>query len=183
MTLQNIQSPKGFTLIELIITLAIAGILLAIAVPSFAEMLSHNHQSAQLNILFHHHLLARSEAIKHQNRVLMCKSDDGKQCTPHAKWSDGWIIFSDHDNNNIINADEPIFYIQQALSMNLSLQYKGFGSHNYIRYYSDGHSSTNGTFTLCSHAGTQVAQHVIISRTGRARIATGTTDRKTSNCT
>ncbi|WP_425511146.1 GspH/FimT family pseudopilin [sulfur-oxidizing endosymbiont of Gigantopelta aegis] len=61
--------------------------------PAFADILSHNHQSAQLNILFHHHQLARSEAIKHKSRVLLCKSNNGQQCTPSAKWSDGWLIF------------------------------------------------------------------------------------------
>ncbi|WP_198264277.1 GspH/FimT family protein [sulfur-oxidizing endosymbiont of Gigantopelta aegis] len=51
-----------------------------------------------------------------------------------------------------------------------------------MRYYSDGHSSTNGTFTLCSRNGTQFVQRVIISRTGRARMATGKTSNKTSAC-
>lgn len=182
--MKNIQIKRlnGFTLIELIIVLAIAGILFSIALPAFTHMLAQNKQTAQLYTLFHHHQLARSEAIKSNQKVLLCKSSNGQQCTPKTKWSDGWIIFSDTDNNKKISASERVIYIQQALSVNLSLKYRGFGSHNYVRYFPDGRSSTNGTFTLCSQYGNEMAKGIIISRTGRARIAAKSAGGKALTC-
>lgn len=178
----QISSMTGFTLIELIIVLAIAGILFSSAIPSFSQMLAHNKQEAQLYTLFHHHQLARSEAIKTNSRVILCKSSDAKQCSSQSKWADGWIIFSDTDNNKIISNNEHVIFIQGALSGNLSLKYKGFGSHNSVRYFPDGHSSTNGTFTLCSQFGDEYAKSIIISRTGRARIASKSASGKALTC-
>lgn len=173
---------QGFTLIELITILAIAGVLFSTAVPELSHLLARNQQTAQLQILFAHHQLARSEAVKNNSRVIICKSYDGQQCTSMGQWSDGWIIFSDKDNNKKINDNERVTYIQTALSVNLSLKYKGFGSHNYVRYYPDGHSSSNGTFTLCSQYGDKSAKSIIISRTGRARIASQASGGKALTC-
>ncbi len=179
----QIKQLQGFTLIELIIVLAIAGILLVSVVPSFSQMLAANQQTTQLYTLFHHHQLARSEAIKSNQRVLLCKSNDGRQCTSETKWSDGWIIFSDTDNNKKISNNEHVIYVQQALSANLSLKYRGFGSHHYVRYFPDGRSSTNGTFTLCNQFGDKFAKSIIISRTGRPRIASKTSGGNPLSCT
>ena len=176
------KKPKGFTLVELMITLAIAGILFTTAIPSFSNMLDKNQQTAQLYTLFHHHQLARSEAIKSNRNVLLCKSSDGQRCTAYSKWSDGWIIFSDIDNDKKISNDETVIFVQHPLSHKLSLKYKGFGSHNYIRYFPNGRSSTNGTFTLCNQPGNKEAKSIIISRTGRARLDTKTSGGKALSC-
>lgn len=171
MKASKLKTIHGFTLIELIIVLAIAGVILTSAIPAFSNMLAENRQKSQLFTLFSHHQLARSEAIKTNQRVTLCKSNNGQQCTSKSQWHEGWIIFSDTDHNKQINADERVVFIQQALPGNLTLKYKGFGSHNYISYYSNGSSTTNGTFTLCSQLGDQTAKSLIISRTGRARLA------------
>ncbi len=182
MNIVTINQSKGFTLIELIIILAIIGVMFSIAIPSFSQLYANTQQTTQLYTLFNHHMLARSEAIKYTRTVLLCKSSNGKQCTPKARWSDGWIIFSDIDNDKKISNNEQVISIQQALSDDLSLKYKGFGSHNYVRYFPSGHSSTNGTFTLCSQLGDKFAKSVIIARTGRIRIASKATGGEPLSC-
>ncbi len=177
-----VKQYPGFTLIELMITIGVAGILFSIAIPSFLQLQADNQQTTQLYSMFSHHHLARSEAIKNTSTVLLCKSSDGRQCTPRAQWSDGWIIFSDTDNDKTISSGERVIHIQQALSDNLSLKYKGFGSHNYVRYFPSGQSSTNGTFTLCSQLGSKYAKSIIIARTGRIRIASKGTGGKPLSC-
>lgn len=160
----------GYTIIEMLTVLTIAGIIFTLAVPAFSKMIARNQQMTQLHTLFSHHQLARSEAIKTNRRVTLCKSSNGQQCTPKSQWHDGWIVFSDTNHNKKINDNEQVIYIQQALPNNLILEYKGFGSYNYISYFSDGRSTTNGTFTLCSQFSDATAKSIIISRTGRARL-------------
>jgi len=182
MTANQLNKKNGFTLIELIIALAISGIIMTSAIPAFSQMLAKNRQETQLFTLFSHHQLARSEAIKTNQRVTLCKSSDGRQCTPDSPWHEGWIVFSDLDHNKKINDGERVIYIQQALNRNLTLKYRGFGSSNYISYYSDGHSTTNGTFTLCSQFGDNSARSIIISRTGRARLDNKSSTKAPLNC-
>ncbi len=172
----------GFTLVELIITMAIAGILFSSAIPAFSNMLVHNQQTSVLQTLFTHLNFARAEAIKSNQHVLLCKSSNGNQCSTTTSWSDGWLIFSDTDNNKMVNDDEYVIYTQQSLPRNISLGYKGFGSKNYFRYYPDGRSSANGTFTLCSRSDEKSALVIIISRVGRARIDTKSSSGKTLTC-
>ncbi len=163
---------KGFSLIEIIITIAILGILSSYALPSFSHLLSRNQQRSVLFQLFRHHQLARSEAIKRNQSIILCKSSNARQCNPAADWHEGWIIFADTDNNRLLNGTESLIYSYQGQNYKLSVNYRGFGSHNYIRYFPDGHSSTNGTFVLCSRDDSVSAKSLIISRTGRARIDT-----------
>ena len=105
----------GFTLIEMLITLAIAGIILSSAIPAFATMHARNQLTTQLYNLYSHHQLARTEAIKNNQRVIVCKSSDGLNCTRASQWHDGWIIFTDSNHNNKIDEHERMIHIQQAL--------------------------------------------------------------------
>lgn len=78
---------SGFTLVELVITLAIAVILAAIAAPSFQNMMASQRVQAASSDLIHHLMLARSEAIK-QNRSITLLSNSGEE-----EWQGGWQVF------------------------------------------------------------------------------------------
>ncbi len=179
---KNATKKNGFTLFELVITLTIAAILVTIAIPAFSRTIAKTRLRSQLQIVFTHHQLARSEAIKTSQRVTLCKSDNGTQCTSEASWSEGWIVFSDPDLDKTVNNSDRIIVVQQALASSLSLNYRGFGSPNYISYFADGRSTSNGTFTLCDQYGAPDAKSVIISRTGRARIDSKTASGKALDC-
>lgn len=166
------QSKKfhGFTLIELIITIVITGILFSVAIPSFSHILAQNQQTSLLYTIFAQLNFARYEAIKTNQQIMLCKSIDGKLCVTTTLWSDGWLIFADTDNNKKVSSNESILYIQQSLPDNIFFDYKGSGSSNYFRYFPNGRGSSNGTFTLCNHADEKMARSIIVSRSGRARI-------------
>lgn len=83
----------GFTLLELLTALTVAGIVLATGVPSYQAMVRNNRASANANALVAALSTARSEAVRRSDRVSLCRSSDGEECGD--SWEDGWIVFVD----------------------------------------------------------------------------------------
>ena len=97
---------SGFTLIELMITLAIVGILLTVGVPSLKTFMQGNQLIASSNELVSALHVARSEAIKLNSRVSICESSNGTSCSNTGSWKNGWIVFVDFDGN-LVNIGSP----------------------------------------------------------------------------
>jgi type IV fimbrial biogenesis protein FimT len=87
----------GLTLIELLVTIVVLTVLLALGVPSFKEFIKNNRLTAQTNNLVVDIQLARSEAVKRGTNTVICASSDQATCTGHATWANGWIVYSDVD--------------------------------------------------------------------------------------
>lgn len=85
---------RGFSLVELMVAIVILGVLLAMAAPSFSEMMRNNRSQAAANELVSALNSARMEAIKRGQRVSLCPSSNGTSCSG-AAWQDGWIVFVD----------------------------------------------------------------------------------------
>jgi type IV fimbrial biogenesis protein FimT len=89
---------SGFSLVELVITVTIAGILTAIAIPSFSSVISNNRLTTYSNDFVGALNLARSEAIKRGSQVTV------KRLGPTAKeWQWGWDVFVDINADKIFN--------------------------------------------------------------------------------
>jgi type IV fimbrial biogenesis protein FimT len=82
---------RGFTLIELMITLVLAAIILALGVPSFQNVIQNNRAATQSNDLVTALGLARSEAVKRGANVRLCPSTNQATCTGGNNWANGWI--------------------------------------------------------------------------------------------
>lgn len=83
----------GFTITELIITLTIAGILMAVAAPNMFTFVASNRLASQINELTADISLARSEAIKRNTTSGVCVSTTGTTCAAAGNWADGWMVF------------------------------------------------------------------------------------------
>ena len=156
---------KGLTLIELLIVIAIA----AIAMPSFKDLLNRQEINGQANLLFSMLYLARSEAVKRNSVVTICKSSDGHVCG--GLWADGWLMFADTDSDGSLDEGELII-AQGKISDKIAVGWVAFGSNNYIRFTSRGMTlAQNGTFTICPmSADASIARTVVVSKTARVRI-------------
>lgn len=168
---------RGFTLIELMVTLAVAAILLTIGVPSFRDLMIKSRLSGQVQEFYGTLNFARSEAIKRGNYVSICKSSDGSQCG--GNWSDGWIVFANNDNDSPAFRDniggtneEPLLRVFPALASNYTLN-ANTNFTNYITYDRFGMANNIGTFVFCANSDKSKARAIVVTRT-RPRIATDT---------
>lgn len=89
------QAESGITAMELLLVIAILGIVLAIATPYLGDLIQRNRLVADASIFVVDLAFARSEAIKRRQPVTLCSSNDGITCTGSSDWSGGWLIFSD----------------------------------------------------------------------------------------
>ncbi|MFT5532534.1 MAG: type IV fimbrial biogenesis protein FimT [Burkholderiaceae bacterium] len=94
----------GFTLIEVIVVIAIAAILLALAVPSFVSTTQRFRTLGEINSFTHDLQFARTEAIKQGVSVSVCASADGATCLNANTWHKGWIVFTDATETRTVDA-------------------------------------------------------------------------------
>ena len=172
----------GFTLLEIMITLAASAITLGIGVPICGNLIDSNRVAGQVNALRGALAIARSEAIKRNQQVILCKSADGQQCTKHVSWTQGWIVYEDANQNKTRDPDETLILVHGALLNGHTLDYRGFGSHNYIAYRPTGFTQMNGTFTLCAPNSPHRSKALILIKTGRVRLSTTRPDGSPLNC-
>jgi len=172
----------GLTLIELLIGVAIAVILFGLAVPSLGGLVASNRVSAHVNGLLGALALARSEAVKANTHVVVCKSADGNRCAKTGDWDQGWIVFVDDDHDRQRQDGERLVREHASLPKGYRLRYAAFGSKNYLFYDSRGFTNTNGTFSLCPPAETSPPRAVILSKSGRARVSRSRPDGSPIKC-
>lgn len=147
----------GFTLTELMITVAIAAILATIAVPSFNEAMLGSKLNTLANNFVASAQLARSEAIKRNAAVTLCASSNGSTCT--GAWGDGWVV----------RAGGAVIFRQIALPTGFRLS----GDVTSIVFQPTGVGATSAKLTLCRATPTIGSQQrtVTVSATGRPGVA------------
>lgn len=183
------RSIRGFTLLELIITVTILSVLLGIGIPSFRELQLNNQLTANANRVLGMLRLTRSEAVRRNTRVVMCRSTDQQQCNTDSalnrQWETGWIIFPDLDTDGEVDSpDEELIRVVGPLPDGLTLRTGGnYSRHIAFRPLGRPRGNTglgNDTFRLCDERGGDYARKVVIAVTGRMRVARG--DEETITC-
>lgn len=138
------QLQKGFTLVELLVTITIAAILISIAAPAYTSLTNANRLATQANDILSGLMIARSEAIRLNQRVIFCRSDDGTTCsTASGAWL-GWLVFVDSDGSDSPSAAEilRIGAIANAGGMSVLVSPAITAQSNRIRIGSDGFART-----------------------------------------
>ena len=99
------QAARGFTLVELAITVAVLSVMMAMAAPLFTGMSNGNRLTSNANEIVAAMQIARSEAVRRNARTIFCESANGTTCTNNSPWR-GWLVFADADNDTVVDADE-----------------------------------------------------------------------------
>lgn len=171
------KTQSAFTLIELMVTIAIAGILLAIAVPSFSELVSNNRLSARSNEMVSAIAFARSEAMKRGRPVTLCRSansgsgvETGWSCaTGSGGWETGWVVFVDTDNDGVADVGEPRLRGKEGFGTTAYTMRGTSNIANRITFTDQGMTAldSDGTLTVCdTHR--RVSRQISIAITGRS---------------
>lgn len=144
----TIRSMRGYTLVELMIVVAVMAVLLAIAVPSFRDATLGSKLSSYANNFVSSVNLARGEAIKRNAEIKLCVSTDGTTCASGG-WEQGWIVFRDIDDNDTVNTADTLIQHQSALPVGFKITASDGGG-PMITFPAIGVPITgDGTFTLC----------------------------------
>jgi type IV fimbrial biogenesis protein FimT len=176
------RAEQGLTLIELLVTLAIAAVLLASAAPPMSRLLHSVNLSTTSNALLSSLRLARSEALRRGARVAMCRSSDGASCATAGGWEQGWIVFHDLNANGLLDPGENLIQRVDALGGGLVLRGNAqlgaavtFTGMAGMRTVAGGLQA--GTFTICRPLDVPaVARQIVIGSGGRARVVQVTLD-------
>jgi len=164
--MKKINKIQGFTLLELMITLAIAIIIASIGVPSFMGLIRDSRMTTLVNDFLTDLSYARSEAAT-RNETVLIQSKSGT----NLDWKDGWDIYIDGNSNNSVDAGE-LLRTHNALPSGYTLLANSPTFDSQVMYESTGLMATsiNGSFFLCMNNDASTARAVVINSLGRAKI-------------
>ena len=181
---------RGFTLLELMVVLAIAVILGALAMPNMRDFAQSSRMTTQTNDLIADLNLARSEAIKRGALVVICRSANSTVAVPTCdtaaphRWENGWIIFEDAvvagaNNQTYLPANnDRLISVRGPTQGQITLRGNGTSLDSIVAFLKSGFTTlpmvavgtTPHHFKICDVRGDTKARGIVIDTTGRARV-------------
>jgi type IV fimbrial biogenesis protein FimT len=167
--------PLGFTLLEALVVLLLLGILVALAAPVMSDLQARHRLHAQAGAWLDSLVLARTEALRRQQRVTLCsRGGNTTTCDGSSEWQNGWLVFADDNDNAAFDAGEALIETHDPLPsgvwVGVSSTLKG-----YFSYGAEGRSQTNtgafmaGTWRFCRDA-SSAGWQVVVNALGKPRM-------------
>lgn len=165
------KTPRGFTLVELLFSIAILSILSMLALSLWTEIQMRMATRATIKTITDGLTLARNHAITMQSDVLVCGSSTMQTCDNN--WQTGILVLRDPDRNGEPERLEDVIGFYKIPANGAHISWRGFGSSNGVSYNRMGQTSvSNGSFTYCpATRETHHARQVVINRAGRVRLS------------
>lgn len=175
-----LRTQPGFTLIELMVTLSVLGILLAIAVPNYITFVQNARLTAQANDFVTALNYARSEAIKRGVRTTVCSRATNSSCAGSTTWDTGWLVFVDCDFDGVVDTgncpdwdangaadDEPVLLVRPPLENGNTLR---AAVRQRVTYQNTGFSGFADILNLCDVRGAASGRAITLNMQGRVAV-------------
>ena len=161
---------KGFTLIELIITIAILAIISTLALPYFHDIMAKQEIKNTTHSLIYSMQMAKTHAATQHNNVVICPSTDGLNCQADS-WNSGFVGFVDSNKNRQVDSNEDIIFTQAINLKYGSLNWRGTLNIPSLTFQALNGlpNGSNGSFYYCS-THQQPHSKIILSNMGHIRI-------------
>lgn len=172
----------GFTLVELMITLSVVGIVFSLSIPGIGELIASSRQTSAINQLVTHLHLARSEAIKRGLKTVLCTSLDAQTCSKQIRWEQGYIVFTDENGNKQPDKGEQLLRVYSSKPNGLIIS--SSKARTRLTFQPSGRSpGSNATISFCANQASNNPKALIISNTGRPRVSKTRPDGSPIVCT
>ena len=165
----------GFTLIEALVVMALLGLLLSLGAPAMTALRQQHQLQAQAEALWSSLALARSEALRRQQRVTLCARASDSACDARGDWQQGWLVFADVNDNAQYDLGEAMIEVHGAVPAALQLSVSNT-ARAYFSYNAQGRSATPsgafmaGTWRWC-RPGSGPGWQVVANAWGQPRLA------------
>lgn len=164
---ENPSRTAAYTLLELVVTMAVATILATIAAPTFEHWQARQRMNAAIQSLQQDLLTARSTAITLGINMVVCPGTVATGCEEGSDWSRGWLVFQDIDGDRHFGRSEPL--IRQTPGFD-RMAIRSSTSRRSLRFLPNGSApGSNGSIWFCGSQGPENAWRVVLSNTGRIR--------------
>lgn len=159
---------SGFTMVEVMIAVAVLAILLGLALPSFQGSMRSNRVATSSNEMLASLSLARTEAIRGLGPAGVCASADGATCSATTNWANGWIVWRDDRAAGGVVVRTTVRYIQPKQRMAIT------GPNAGVRFTTQGRSQTGAEqIGVAASDAASVARCVLLNASGQSRITQG----------
>lgn len=167
----------GFSLIELLVVVALIAVLLGVAAPAFVDTVRDNRLRTELFALRATLNNARSEALARRMPVFVCETANSTTCSSTGAWTAGFLAYADADGDSAPDPNE-VFIARQidgTDDMSLIFRNAGGAAASNTLFSAQGDALNNsGTFTLCDARGASEARALILENSGAVRTAEDT---------
>lgn len=179
--MSGVMNNRGFTLVELMITIAVLAIALSLAIPLFNTTIARNQLAAARDDLIKSFQFTKSEAINRNSNVSICPSTNGTSCSGTDNWEEGWIIYID-DDTGVDSTVGTILKVNDGfdtINTNHIGVPAGLDPSTFVRYVPQGFAAYAGpilaqTIEFCSPGGeVDALSMVIAAATGQVRPQAG----------
>jgi len=159
------KMPKGQSLAELLVAMAIILIIASISLPPLGAALRRTEDTQALNQMLGLIAFTRSSAVFAQHTTLLCAGQSS--CSASADWSGNLLALHDYNDNGLADKDEPLLRLE-PLPEQYTWHWRSFRKLAHMPYQPDGTSkAANGRLTLCRSG--QPVEQIVISLAGRVR--------------
>lgn len=161
------QRPAGFTVLELLVTVAVLGVLLGIGLPAFRASLEHQRISTAVFLVAAQFATARNTAITRREVVSLCPSARGEGCDETVDWSGGWLMYGGSRRSS--QPEEPAAILRRFPPPgHASLRFHSSTGRRALHFLPDGRSAGSNLRLRICLAG-QLRGEVVVNNLGRVR--------------